>query len=374
MAGIEISVLAAEPAGVSSHQAVARTEEQPRAVDSVPRLVTDPATLWEFGVHGIPLVQYMKWADDVGLFVALADADMSSLDEVVARTPLTVRGADALLGVLCSLKLASRVEGGFALEAVAHEYLDRREPYYLGPSLYGALRAPLPPQLLKGQAVRRYSQFTGTVRDFLRYVRKKNQFGRIEQLLAQHRRNLPVNTIAARSPQFSSVRHLVDIGGGSGAFAIPLALEHPLLRITLVELPRALKHIPRFLEPHGVADRVHLLGLNVHTVPWPITGCDAILFGNVLHFCDDEECLTLLRESSRLLPSGGRVFVHEMLWNEHKNGPVATALWNFWLTTMSAGRQRTMAEIGELCSQAGLRRTCSEYTAGGFTLLTAAKT
>lgn len=57
---------------------------------------------------------------------------------------------------------------------------------YLGPSLYGMLNAPFPPQLRKGDRVRRYSQFTGTIADTLRYLRKTNQFGRRERLRSQH--------------------------------------------------------------------------------------------------------------------------------------------------------------------------------------------
>ena len=78
------------------------------------------------------------------------------------------------------------IDGAYRLTNVACEFLDKRRPYYLGPSLYGMPNAPFPPQLQKGDRVRRYSQFTGTIADTLRYLRKTNQFGRRERLRSQH--------------------------------------------------------------------------------------------------------------------------------------------------------------------------------------------
>ena len=341
------------------------------ATPSLPIPVNDPQSLWAFGVHGLPVAQYLRWADDAGLFVAMVDAGGLTVQEVAARTWLTERGAEAFLGVLRSVRVASVNGEVHRLAEVACEYLDKRKPYYLGPSLYGMLNAPFPPQLRKGEPIRRYSQFTGTIADTLRYLRKTNQFGRREQLHAQHRRNLPVAVAAARSGVFDGVQRLADIGGGSGAFAIPLALAYPAMRITLLELPRALRHIPGFLAQYSLTDRIQLVGFNMHGGPWPVEGCDGVLFGNIFHFCDDDECLHLLAESYRILPSGGRVFVHEMLWNDGMDGPVATALWNFWMTTISAGRQRTRAEIHALLSRDGFVPTCETPTLAGFTLMVA---
>jgi SAM-dependent methyltransferase len=333
----------------------------------------DPSPLWALGVHGVPLPQYLRWADDVGLFVAMADQDVIDQAGLIARTPLNDAGLGAMLGVLCSLGIASRVGDGYRLGDVARDFLDRRKPFYIGPSLYGMLAAPLPPQLCKGQAIRHYSRFTGTVRDWIRYMRKPNQFGRRQQLAGQHRRNLPVNWIAARSRHFDGIRHIADIGGGSGAFAIPLAVEHRGLRVTLVDLPRALRNIAAFLEGHELIHRIELRGFNAHRTPWPLTGCDAILFGNVLHFCGDEECEGMLEESYRILPAEGRLFVHEMLWNERRDGPLHTALWNFWMATISAGRHRTTGEFGELLTRTGFALRACEPTTGGFTLIVATK-
>jgi len=329
----------------------------------------DLSELWNLGVAGYPIMQYLRWADEVGLFIAMADQETITRDEIVAHTALTARGADALLGILCSLRFATREGNGYRLGEVCREYLDRRSPYYVGISLYGMLKARIPRRLQKGEKVRRFSHATGSLWDRLRYLKSRNQWGRPERLLQQHSRNFPAAVIAARSGHFDGIHHLIDIGGGSGAFAIPLALDRPTLQITLVELPRSLPHVREFLAHYKVENRIKLQGLNVHDRPWPLEPCDGILFGNFMHFCADDECLSMLQECSRLLPAGGRVLIHEMLWNDDRNGPLVTALWNFWITSISAGRHRTRAEFAQLLAKAGFEEPTVTETGGGFSLL-----
>lgn len=340
----------------------------------LPTPTADLLPLWDLGVAGIPLAQYLRWADDVDLLVAMTDRETMLKEEIVSCTTLTARGVDAMLGVLCSLRLVTCEDGGrYRLSNTAREYLDRRSPFYVGPALYGNLDDRIPGRLRKGEKVRRFSRATGSLWDKLRYFRSRNQWGRPERLLVQHSRNFPAAVIAARSEHFDGLKHLADIGGGSGVFAIPLALDRPDLRITLVELPRALPHVKKFLVGYGVESRVALLGCNVHARPWPLEQCDGILFGNFMHFCADDECLMMLQECYRLLPAGGRVLLHEMLWNDSKDGPLITALWNFWLTSISAGRQRTKAEFVGLLSRAGFDTPVVIETGGGFSLIVSVK-
>lgn len=329
--------------------------------------------LWNMGLAGAPLVQYLKWADDLDIFLLLAGGRTLTLQEVAAASGLSVRGAEALLGVLSALMVTQHPDGKYRLTALAEDYLVRGGPYYVGPSLYGMLRARLPPRLRQGEGLKYFSRSTGTVWHRLRYHFSKGEMGRPERLAVQHSRNFPAAVVAVRKGLIGGVRHLLDVGGGSGCFAIPLLQSNPALRVTLMELPRALPHIRKLLLSHNVLDRVELLGLNMHRTPWPKLACDGVLLANILHFCSDDESRALLREAYRLLPVGGRLFVHEMLWNDNKDGPLTTALWNFWMTSVSAGRQRTLHELLWLLGEAGFAEQVLTETWGSFSLLSASK-
>jgi O-methyltransferase len=341
---------------------------------ALPTPTADLTMLFGFGVLGVPLVQYLAWAEQAGLYLHMVNRPSTDIPQIVKSTKLNARGADALLGILASLKLARRrADGQYELSEEARQYLDPGSPYYVGLSLYGMLKSPIPKRLLGEARARRISENTPSLSNRLKFFLNPYRSGPSEQLRIQHSRNFPAAVVAARTGLFDDVRHLVDIGGGSGVFAIPLALDRPDIRITLVELPRSLPGIRPFLSRHGVEARVILAGCDVFRDPWQFGDCDGVLFANLLHSCDDDECRFLLRKTLETLGPHGRIFLHEMLWNENRDGPFVTALWNFWLTTVSAGRQRTEEEFRELLAEAGFQEVRIVPTAGAFSLIVAKK-
>src|SRR5689334_4493868 len=82
-----------------------------------------------------PLVQYVNWCHQVGLLEVLSDGPMS-VREVVSRTRLNERGADALLRVLCALRIAAKgPAGNYSLNEQAREYFAPKSPFFIGNEL-----------------------------------------------------------------------------------------------------------------------------------------------------------------------------------------------------------------------------------------------
>jgi hypothetical protein len=332
---------------------------------------TDSCALFEHGIWGTPLPQYIKWADEAGVFRVMAGRDGVTPDDLVAATDLNARGAGALLGVLCALDVVDRrADGRYVMTAVARDYLDAGGPFYVGPALYATLTAALPPSLRQGYRAPRISTVTRPRADTTRPP-DRYTFGQPDQLSVQHSSGFAPAVVAVRTGLFDGVSHLIDLCGGSGVFSIALALHRPATRVTLVDLPHGLPVIADYLRRYGVADRVTLAGHNVFDPPWPWPQGDAVLIANFLHGCDDDECRYLLRQARRTLASRGHVLIHEMLWNEDRTGPRLTALWNFVLTAGSSGGQRTAAEFTTLLEDAGFAVAAVVPTAGGYSLIDA---
>ncbi len=314
-----------------------------------------------------PIAQYVSWAEKVGLFACMEQYGVVGLREVCDSTPLNEKGADALLGVLCALGLAEAEAGvRYRLSPTARAYLLRSSPFFIGGHLYA------PKGKLPSIYTRSAPKLLARTHHRLLYAMPHMRYGNRSRLWNQHVRNLPACCAAVATGEFRDVRCLVDVAGGSGTFSIPLALKYPSMRVVLAELPVALKNIRPFLHQNGVQDRVGLLGLDAFQMPWRLPDCDGIFIGNFLHGCSDSSGVRMLRECHRSLSQGGKVWIHEMIWNDNKDGPLITALWNFALQS-SPGRKRTGKELMDLISQAGFVEPSVVPTSAPFALVAGRK-
>ncbi len=311
-----------------------------------------------------PLIQYVSWCHQVGLLQLLSER-LISIPEVCARTQLSENGADALLGVLCGLRIAKRLcDGRYTLSEAAQEYFSPNSPFYIANELS-------PP----GERIPRTYIGNGAVAHAwikMIHLLPSMRKGTTERLRNQHVRNLPACIAAVESGEFAGLDCIVDLAGGSGAFAIPLAREYPATRIVLVELPAALKNVRSFLAEYGVAERIELVGMDVFAPPWKVPECDGLFIGNFLHGFNDNTCISVCRQAHERLRRGGKVWVHEMLWNTNRDGPLITALWNASMRA-AGGKQRTAGEIISLLQHAGFHSPHVVPTAGAFALVGAQK-
>jgi len=341
-----------------------------RSESELPLPTADIAELTlRLGVKGIqdrPLVQWLAWSEAAGILSLMADHGSVTIDDVTSRTVLNECGADVLLGILASLGLIHKRDGKYTLSELARQYLIKSSPYYFGDVLYRGRKKRLPNPFLREPpkyfpleklVISAYWWFAG--------------FGTARMLRNQHGRNLAPNVIASRTGKFDGVRHLVDVAGGTGTFAIPFALRYPEVQVTLTDLPRSVTEIKRYLARHGLEDRVRVVGMDMFRAPWPIAACDGMFLGNILHTYGDDGCRFLLEEAARRLAPDGRIWLHEVLWNDNKDGPLTTALWNATLRRFTPGRQRTGAELAELLERSGFVDAQITGTAGGFSLVEA---
>ncbi len=341
---------------------------------SLPTPTADLGRLLEaLGLHLFtydpPLRQYLSWAEQGGVFDVLCARDSATAAEIASRTVLTENGAEALLGVLSALGLSVRsADGSYALADTAREYLVRSSPYYIGEELYAPCVMPIPARYSKAK--------TGLRRKLLIALKRRlpaARFGAMPRLRNQHARNLPACVVAVRTGEFAGVRRMMDVAGGSGAFAIPLALEYPEMKIVLTELPEATSNVRAFLAAHGLENRIEVRAMDAFATPWSVPRCDGIFVGNFLHGFGDDLCNRVLEQSFERLDAAGRIWLHERIWNDNKDGPLATALSHAIMRAGGEGKQRTASELSDMLRAAGFDRTRVTPTAGAYALVTAEK-
>jgi demethylspheroidene O-methyltransferase len=150
-------------------------------------------------------------------------------------------------------------------------------------------------------------------------------------------------------------RHLLDVGGGSGAFLIAAGTHAPALNLTLFDLPPVAEIARRTLDASPIAGRVAVVGGDFTAGPLP-EGADVVSLVRVLHDHDDDVASALLRAIRRALPPGGTLLIAEPMAGTRGAEPVGDAYFGFYFLAMGGGRARTPDRVKEMLRDAGFSR------------------
>lgn len=142
-------------------------------------------------------------------------------------------------------------------------------------------------------------------------------------------------------------RHLMDVGGGEGAFLAEVAHRHPRLRLTLFDLPEVAERAR-----HRLPARVAVVPGRFGEDPLP-EGTDVISLVRILHDHDDAVAERLLRDAAGALPPGGVLLIAEPMAGSKGAETIGDPYFGFYLYAMGSGRPRTPDEIGAMLKRSG---------------------
>lgn len=145
---------------------------------------------------------------------------------------------------------------------------------------------------------------------------------------------------------FSGMRHVVDVGGGTGVLLATVLARFPSLRGTVFELPAVVARV-------RATDRLSAVAGSMLSDAPP--QADAYIFSHVLHDWDDEPCVRMLQNVRRAMPPDARVLVYETVVPPPGNWWSQDRISDLEMLAMLPGRERTRAEFAALFERAGLR-------------------
>lgn len=170
-------------------------------------------------------------------------------------------------------------------------------------------------------------------------------------------------------------RHIIDVGGGSGAVAIPVAQRNPHLVVTVFDLPPVCRVLSQVLPSAGCGHRLRAHGGDFFRLETYPPGADGALIARVLHNWGDGKALEILQNVWAALQPGGTVLVLENL--RDTPDPASRAFVELSNLTMLAmtdgGRERTGAEYERLLSAAGFASPRTLRLAGPLSLVVGRK-
>ncbi|RIA56737.1 methyltransferase [Dichotomicrobium thermohalophilum] len=285
----------------------------------------------------------------------LLDEAPRSVAEVAQACALPEDGARRLLAGMAALGLAdTRHDGRYAL------------------SMDGAALLGNPGAIAM---IGHHTHFYDDLRDPVALLRGETEDTALSRFWGYARGEAPADLSAAETAEYTSLmsasqsliaedildgydlsrhRHLMDVGGGDGAFIMAVAGRHPDLTLTLFDLPAVADHASQRMARAGLSKRVSIASGDFFADALP-TDADIISLVRVLLDHDDASALRILRQAHAALPPGGTLLVAETLSGVRGAETISDAYFGFYLMAMGKGRPRSVGEMQKLLTQAGFR-------------------
>jgi 3-hydroxy-5-methyl-1-naphthoate 3-O-methyltransferase len=312
-----------------------------------------PTTLMDL-VSGFWSFKTLAAAVNLDLFTALRDGRVVTVAEVCAEFDTAERPTDMLLAACTSLGLLERAADGYRNSELAEEFLVKGRPNYFGGQVrYCDERTYLAWHRIE-EALRTDKPLTWDLDQGGSFFEIANHQTRELFWDAMHSTSMFTAGALGDAYHFGAHRSLLDVGGGSGAYAIVLSQRNPALRATVFDLPHVCEIAGRNIAKAGLDDRVRTHPgdfLSASTLP---SGHDVILLSMVLHDWDEATNRALLAKCHQALPSGGVVIISELILNPDRDGPVAAALMGLnMVVETQGGRNYSETEYAEWLMDAG---------------------
>ena len=289
----------------------------------------------------------------LNLFEMLAEGPQTA-DALAGRMSLPLPAAHRLLAAAVSLKLLDRRGDEYGLGSLGAAMVSKPGLAAMvehNSVLYADLQDPV--TLLRGTAetkMAHYWTYSGAEQPT---GLSDEQIAGYTALMAASQPMIAEEVLDSYS--LTKFRHLLDLGGGDGSFAVLAAERNPGLRVTLFDLPPVAERARHRFAAAGLGERASAVGGDFLHDALP-EGADVVSLVRVIHDHDDEAALAILRAVHDALPVGGTLLLAEPMSATSGAEPVGDAYFGFYLLAMGRGRPRTAGEFQDLLAAAGFAR------------------
>jgi predicted O-methyltransferase YrrM len=303
-----------------------------------------PATLRETAT-AFQQSRVLLTAIELDAFSAIGAGSPTST-ELAGRLGTHARATDRLLNALVAMGLLAKDADRFTNTEDGLRYLVSSSPEYVGSLGHSA------------GMWQSWHHLTSCVRDGRPAMRAPiNDRGDawLEPFIAamHYRARQQADPVAALLP-LAGVRRALDVGGGSGAFAMAIARRQPGLHAVVFDLPNVVPITQRYIAADGLADRVTTATGDYMTDVLP-GGFDLVFLSAVVHSNPPKANAALIAKCAASLAPGGVVAVVDWVMSPDRVAPAVGALFALnMLVATDGGDCFTEAEIAGWLTAAGL--------------------
>ena len=307
--------------------------------------------------HGLIANSLLYCGIETGLFDALGKGPKST-QQLEKELNINTRAVRALLSPLAALGLVERDEDLWKNSEVADKYLVQGKASYMG--TYFAKT------LYEGQN-RRLGNLLDVLKSGVPYeqvmVYGEEWRSRAKVVIpGQHEGSLATANYLMKKKilDLSKNKAFLDLGCGSGAYAIAACQTYPKLKACCVDFEEVLEVTKEFIETSGLAQRITTQSLSYLHDPLP-EGYDMIWFGGTLNGYSAKQIQTIMAKVYDVLPDGGQLSLYDYFLFNDRTGPIFAALMNVGsFIGSSEAHYLTLGEMEQILDEVGFRNVRHE--------------
>ena len=329
----------------------------------------DDKPVWDIvtGLVGLPAVFV---AHELKLF-SLLEREPHTTEQICAILNTDRRATDAMLSICTALGLIEQEGQFFHLTSISRAYfLESSSTFWGGyldffihnhasitiDSLRKAMKSGATQAYEGGDIFESHAQMDERARAFTRAMHG------LSVAPAQHWPNCL---------DLSGYQTMLDIGGGSGAHTIGALRNWPQLKGIVFDIPPVCDVANEFALASGLNDRINTCVGDIWSNEYP--SADIHFYSQIFHDWPEDKCRFLAEKSFKALATGGRIIIHELLYNNDKSGPFAAAATSIGMLLWTQGRQYSGPELTQMLADQGFSNIQCLPTFGYWSIVTGVK-
>jgi hypothetical protein len=322
-----------------------------------------PDAIAEMG-RGFMPSRILLSAFELGIFDALGDSEKTSA-EVAVAIGADARATDRLLRALTALGILEASSAGFANGAAARKTLVSKSPAFMGGMMHWVNMwdawSHLTESVRRGCAPPRPA------------INDRDEGWRRAFIAAMHANGRRSAAGISVMLGMSGVRRALDVGGGSGAYAMAFCAADPQMRATVFDLPNITPLTREYIAAEGMEGRVDTEDGNFLTDDLG-TGYDLVFVSAIVHMLSPEKNTALIGKCAAAAKAGGRVVVQDFIMDEERLSPAGGAIFALnMLVGTECGDTYTENEVRGWMESAGLEGVTRTDTGAGTSLIVGRK-
>jgi hypothetical protein len=322
--------------------------------------ITIPGELMEM-VNAFRISKIILSAYELGIFTLLKDHSMTSL-ESADKMKMDRRSTDRFMNTLVSVGLLKKTDGQFSNTAFSQNYLAKGASAYLEGLSHQV-------HLWKTWSTLTDAIKAGTTVAVEKPIGERDEEWLTSFIAAMHTRAVPQSREIADILDLTNTKSILDVGGGSGAFAFEFISRNKDSKAVVFDLPAVVPLTKKYIQQAGLTSSVETLAGD-YLIDDLGSGYDLIFVSAVIHINSPEENKLLVNKCSEALNSKGQLVILDHFMSEDRTQPLAGTIFALnMLVGTKHGDTYTESEVRSWMHDAGLKEIVRKDSKQGTSLM-----